>query len=203
MANFFKTFARGILYVLVLPLLILALAISVVVSLFAFIFIGGKAIVLFFKGENMFGDLPEDVEAKKRLEKIKLGNINQDSNGEESVSIQRETIIPSNAPGSAATFVPLIEPKESETIIFEHLDAPIISEDEIEEIPEEVIEPAIFDERPEEEISIQEEPEEVIEEIPTEIKRPSFLRHTQSQKDEEDSDDGVDIMYDERRGNRK
>lgn len=200
MGNFFKTFARGILYVLVLPLLVLALAISVVVSLFAFIFIGGKAIVLFFKGENIFGDLPEDVEAKRRLEKMKLGNINLDSK-EESISIQKEAVIPPASIKEEPAFVPLIEPKENETIIFEHLDAPIISEDEIEEEPEQVIEPAITIEEPESEIVLQ-EPEEVIEEIPVETKRPSFLRETRFKEESTDDDVGVEITYDEERRNR-
>lgn len=195
MANFFKTFARGILYVLVLPLLVLALAVSVVVSLIAFIFIGGKAIVLFFKGENIFGDLPEDVEAKRRLEKMKLGNINLDSTTEESV-------IPSAPIQDAATFVPLVEPKENETVIFEHIDAPIVKEEEIEEELPEDIEPAAFEERREIEINLQ-GPEEIIEEMPTETKRPSFLRGVRPKENKVDNDVGVDITYDEERRNRK
>lgn len=206
MANFFKTFARGILYVLVLPLLVLALAVSVVISLIAFIFIGGKAIILFFKGENIFGDLPEDVEAKRRLEKMKLGNINLDSESEESVSIQRETSIPSSLKEDSSVFVPLIEPKENETVIFEHIDNPIIREEEIEIEEEplkiEAIEPPVFDDHPKEEIILQ-EPEEIIEEMPTETKRPSFLRDSRSKEDKVDSDVGVDITYEEGRGNRK
>jgi hypothetical protein len=68
MAKFFKTFANGILYVLLLPILVVGLAISAAISLIVFVIIGLKAIILFFKGENMFGDLPEDIEAKARLE---------------------------------------------------------------------------------------------------------------------------------------
>ena len=67
MANFFKTFLKGLLYLVTLPALIIALAVYLVISIFMFIYLGIKGIVLFFKGENLFGDLPEDIEARKRL----------------------------------------------------------------------------------------------------------------------------------------
>ena len=68
MANFFKTFLKGILYVVTFPLLIVGLAIYFVFSLFSFIFLSIKGLILFFKGESIVGDLKEDIEAKKRME---------------------------------------------------------------------------------------------------------------------------------------
>lgn len=67
MGNFFKALGKGIIYVITLPLLLVFLAIYFVVSLFSFLVIGIKGIILFFKGENIVGDLKEDVEAKKRM----------------------------------------------------------------------------------------------------------------------------------------
>lgn len=67
MVNFLKSFAKGILYLLVLPAIIVALAIYAVVALVMFIYLAIKGIVLFFTGRSLYDDLPEDVEAKKRL----------------------------------------------------------------------------------------------------------------------------------------
>lgn len=71
MINFFKNLGKGLLYILVLPLLVVALAIYAVVALFIFLFLAIKGLVLFFTGRSLFGDLPEDIEAKKRLGIIK------------------------------------------------------------------------------------------------------------------------------------
>lgn len=67
MINFLKSFAKGILYLLVLPAIIVALAIYAVVALVMFIYLAIKGIVLFFTGRSLYDDLPEDIEAKKRL----------------------------------------------------------------------------------------------------------------------------------------
>lgn len=65
MGNFFKSFGKGVLYLLVLPFLLVILAIYAVVGLFVFIFEGIKAIFLFFSGRSLFDDLPEDKKAKE------------------------------------------------------------------------------------------------------------------------------------------
>ena len=67
MVSFFKNFAKGVLYVLVLPALIVGLAIYAVVALFVFIYLAIKGLILFFTGRSLFEDLPEDKEAKRRL----------------------------------------------------------------------------------------------------------------------------------------
>ena len=67
MLNFFKNFGRGILYILVLPLLAVALVVYAVVALFIFVFLAFKGLFLFFTGRSLYEDLPEDIEAKKRL----------------------------------------------------------------------------------------------------------------------------------------
>ena len=65
MGNFFKSFGKGVLYLLVLPFLLVILAVYAVVGVFVFIFEGIKAIVLFFSGRSLFDDLPEDKKAKE------------------------------------------------------------------------------------------------------------------------------------------
>ncbi len=67
MISFFKNFGKGVLYVLVLPFLLVGMAIYGVVALFIFIFLAIKGLVLFFTGRSLYEDLPEDIEAKKRL----------------------------------------------------------------------------------------------------------------------------------------
>ena len=67
MISFFKNFGKGVLYVLVLPFLLVGMAIYGVVALFIFIYLAIKGLVLFFTGRSLYEDLPEDIEAKKRL----------------------------------------------------------------------------------------------------------------------------------------
>lgn len=84
MVNFFKNFGKGILYVLVLPFLLIILALYFGVSIIIFIYLGFKGIILFLTGRNLFGDFPEDIEAKKIL------------NGEPTMLNELEETKPSN-----------------------------------------------------------------------------------------------------------
>ena len=89
MANFFKNFGKGILYLLVLPFLLVGLAIFAVVGLFVFIILGIKSIILFFTGRSLFDDFPEDKKAKQILQPASVNNsvidetVNLSSNSEE------------------------------------------------------------------------------------------------------------------------
>lgn len=74
MAKFFKTFAKGIFYVVTLPLLVIFLAVYFVISLISFIFLSIQGIILFFKGENLVGELEEDRIAKERLDALSGAN---------------------------------------------------------------------------------------------------------------------------------
>ena len=67
MSGFLKKFGQGILYVLVLPVFIVVLALYAVYGVFIFIFMFFKSIILFFKGKSVSSDLPEDIEAKRRM----------------------------------------------------------------------------------------------------------------------------------------
>lgn len=74
MGNFFKRFGKGILYVIVCPLAIAALAIAAVIGIFIFFYTFLKSIFFFFTGRSLKDDLPEDIEAKARLQ----GNSKED-----------------------------------------------------------------------------------------------------------------------------
>lgn len=98
MANFFKSFGKGILYILVLPVLLIALAVYLVISIFVFIFLFIKSVVLFFAGHSLHEDLPEDIEAKKRLATLSQ----QDNNANPVSHVEGEvnTIISNNVDSS-------------------------------------------------------------------------------------------------------
>ena len=78
MLNLFKNFGKGVLYVLVLPLLLAVLALYAVGALFVFIFLAIKGLILFFTGRSLYEDLPEDKEAKKRIAASSGETINQE-----------------------------------------------------------------------------------------------------------------------------
>ena len=80
MVGFFKSFGKGILYVLVLPFLIVILAIFGVVGLLGFLVMTIKGIILFFTGRSLFGPLPEDEKAQQI---IKANTINLDPDAPE------------------------------------------------------------------------------------------------------------------------
>ena len=67
MTNLLKSFGKGCLYILVLPVLLVILSIYVVLGVVMFIFVGVKAAILFFTGRN-FGELEEDIKARAIIE---------------------------------------------------------------------------------------------------------------------------------------
>lgn len=67
MTNLLKSFGKGCLYILVLPLLLVILSVYAVIGIVMFIYMGVKAAILFFTGRN-FGELNEDIKARAILE---------------------------------------------------------------------------------------------------------------------------------------
>lgn len=67
MANFFKVFGLGVLYVVTFPLMVLLLALYAAYCLIMFIYMGVRSIISFFSGGTPMGDMKEDVEAKRIL----------------------------------------------------------------------------------------------------------------------------------------
>ena len=64
MVDLLKAFSRGILYILCFPFFLVALAIFAVIGLLAFIFQLIKSIIYFFTGQKFFPELPEDKELR-------------------------------------------------------------------------------------------------------------------------------------------
>ncbi|NCA95791.1 MAG: hypothetical protein EOM74_02300 [Methanomicrobia archaeon] len=68
MLKFLQVFGQGLLYVVLSPFFLIILAFYVAYTAIVMVFLFFQMIILFFAGKNMFGDLPEDIEAAKILE---------------------------------------------------------------------------------------------------------------------------------------
>ncbi|MDD3207594.1 MAG: hypothetical protein GX816_01650 [Erysipelotrichia bacterium] len=68
MIKFLQFFGQGLLYVVLSPIFLLILALYVVYTSIVMVLLFFKMIILFFAGKNIFGDLPEDIEAAKIIE---------------------------------------------------------------------------------------------------------------------------------------
>jgi len=67
MLEFLKRCGLGILYLIAAPFAVVLLALFAVFGLIVFLFMLVKSLILFFSGRSVFDDLPEDIEAKRRL----------------------------------------------------------------------------------------------------------------------------------------
>lgn len=67
MLEFLKRCGLGVLYVIAAPFAVALLALFAVLGIFVFLFMLGKSLIMFFSGRSVFDDLPEDIEAKRRL----------------------------------------------------------------------------------------------------------------------------------------
>jgi len=72
MNKIFSSLGKGIIYICTLPITLAILAIYSFIGIIMFFVVGIKGLILFFSGRNIFGDLPEDIEAKRRLNAIKM-----------------------------------------------------------------------------------------------------------------------------------
>ena len=68
MAAFFKSFGKGILYILALPAILVVLVIFAIYGFFVFLYMTIKNIILFFTGRKIFDELPEDKKAREIIE---------------------------------------------------------------------------------------------------------------------------------------
>lgn len=75
MLGFLKVFGRGVLYTILLPFILLTLVLYTAYCCLLFVYMLIKSLILWIMGNNLFGDLKEDVEAKKIL----LAKQNQES----------------------------------------------------------------------------------------------------------------------------
>ena len=194
MGSILKKFGQGILYILVLPLFILALALFGVYGVFLFLVLMVKSIILFFQGKKLQGDLPEDIEARRRLNPERVDpNVNV-------MSEERDPIVivePSPIPREETTRIDT-EPKRN--LIEESRPEPEPEPEEALEIEEEEENEFLLDhddDIEEEEEEIDEEYDEEIEEeeeeeIPFLEEDDSHIIETGEDEDEDDSN-GVEF----------
>ena len=108
MANFFKSFGKGILYVLFFPFIIVGIVLYAVFGLFVFIFQFFKLIYLFFTGRTLYSDLEEDIAAKAILEKAN----NPEPVKEEVKNNDQLSLYPSDSPMCTSEYKSPFEPQE-------------------------------------------------------------------------------------------
>lgn len=115
MASLLKSFGKGCLYILVLPVLLVILAVYAVLGVGMFIFVSIKGIILFFTGRS-FGELPEDIKARAILEGT------DDTNESVQIEDRKEETPSTPSPNDYAShyYVPLSQdipaPKDPEPI---------------------------------------------------------------------------------------
>lgn len=71
MASFFKTFGKGVLAIILIPLFIVLLAVVGVVGIIGFLVMSIKGLIMFFTGRSLYDDLPEDKHAKETILRLK------------------------------------------------------------------------------------------------------------------------------------
>lgn len=210
MAAFFKNFGKGILYVLILPLLLVCLAVYLVVSLFMFLILGIKGLILFFSGRSLYDDLPEDIEAKRRINEA-ITNNNIEKNRQMNLNVDvNKVLMEQQSPLPISTdpfYCPDYLKEENKNLIEE----PAVENEYIEEAKEELQVPenkapinqeAVFkEEPPQEEVFVEEPPMENIE-LENEIILPKIDKPQENyedeimdEKEENETSSGVDIFY--------
>ena len=105
MSNFFKSFGKGLLYVVLFPFILVGIVLYAVFGLFVFIFQFFKLIYLFFTGRTLNSDLEEDIAAKAILEK---------SNNPEKEDMKNDqlSLYPSDSPMYTTDYKSPFESKE-------------------------------------------------------------------------------------------
>ena len=204
MVSFFKNFGKGVLYVLVLPFLLVGMAIYAVVALFVFIFLAIKGLVLFFTGRSLYEDLPEDIEAKKRLAPAGATNeqaqvTNEDISSALNIGEKEETQPTSSDPFYVPEYlksetdqveepvqeeVPISEPEPA----FEPEPEPVIEETPKQE--ENIIRPS-YEEEPD---TFEDEPEDEI--VLEKTEQKSNILEIKDDEDDDEESSGINIDFD-------
>lgn len=221
MVDLLKAFGRGIIYVLCFPFFIVALAIFAVIGLLAFIFQLIKSIIFFFTGQKFFPELPEDKELRlmQEAEEAKRNpqpqpqaqpQMNRPAQG----SLMFEETYDEDDFLDEPSPEPMAQPRVQtpiEEIVFEEEPAPEVAP---MPTPKPAPQPPIQEmRRPDPEPSKEllheeEEPagdflnpfdaeEEAAEEEELEIYQPKGTNDDIYQIDEEDTDSGVNINFDD------
>ena len=87
MSNLFKSIGKGILYVLLFPVIIVSVCLYGVFGFVVFIFQFVKSIIYYFRGRSLISDLDEDIAAKAILGKIDTDESKDEEKKEETLSL--------------------------------------------------------------------------------------------------------------------
>ena len=113
MSEFFKTLLKGVIYILLLPVIVAFLAIVFAYCVGVFLYTAIRNLIIFFSGGNPGGDLKEDVEAKRRIAE-RFSVMNQPA---ESANVnQTELVTPSTLEAeSSEASLPALEEEQEQT----------------------------------------------------------------------------------------
>ena len=198
MVDLLKAFGRGILYILCFPFFLVALAIFAVIGLLAFIFQLIKSIFYFFTGQKFFPELPEDKELRLMKEAEEAKNNPQPqpqpqvNNQSQSGLLYEETYDEDDFLEEPTPETPL--PRQQTTIeevVFEEEPVPEVApiQAPVEETP--APQPQVFLDPFGEDNKPVEEEEEL------EVYRPKGTTDDTYSIDEDDTDSGVNINFDD------
>ena len=200
MVNFLKSFGKGLLYLLVLPAIIVGVAIYGVVGIFIFIYLAFKGLILFFKGKSLFDDLPEDIEAKKRLHPMDTSPVKTTPNlSFDTAVMPANDGEPVTEPTEDPFYVPeYLKPEDAtqgqeETVTEEPAEEPNpVNEPVVEEAP--VFEEEIVEEEPEEDNYSEEEV--VLDKKPSQNTTILEISDIEDDEETEEKDSsGIDIEF--------
>ena len=129
MANFFKGFGKGLLYVLLFPFILVGIVLYAVFGLFVFVFQFFKLIYLFFTGRTLFSDFEEDIAAKAILEKEQNPTVESEEPKNDQLSLY-----PSDSPMYTSNYSSPFETKKEDVNVEKENDSPL---GEVNKEPEE------------------------------------------------------------------
>lgn len=98
MAGFFKSIGKGLLYIVLFPILLIAIAFYGVYGLIVFVYELIKMIILFFSGKTLSSDLDEDIKAKAILAGKPIKDEEDEEEDEEKKEDDNLSLYPSNSP---------------------------------------------------------------------------------------------------------
>lgn len=157
MASFFKTFGKGVLAVVLIPVFLVVLVLFAIFGLLGFIYMSLKSVVLFFTGRKLNDDLPEDKKAKETIARLSHQITNENYSNVVNPQPQPQTIKeqdPFYIPEYMKDDIP-VQTKIEETPIQET--KPVEPIQEVEE--NNVIEPELEQPEIREELVTEEEPQ--------------------------------------------
>lgn len=129
MANFFKGFGKGLLYVLLFPFILVGIVLYAVFGLFVFVFQFFKLFYLFFTGRTLFSDFEEDIAAKAILEKEQNPTVESEEPKNDQLSLY-----PSDSPMYTSNYSSPFETKKEDVNAEKEDDSPL---GEVNKEPEE------------------------------------------------------------------